>query len=330
MSGRPKVSDDEFIAAWRKCGGSPRAVAQALELDERGIYSRRQRLAKRGVILETSPGDGRMSRERIWTRPSPVRRGRFDIDVPEGVVIVFSDAHYWPGHISVGHRALLQAIRDLRPCAIIANGDVLDGATISRHERNGWGEQRPLFARELAEAKDRLGEIEEAGGVDCCYVWNLGNHDTRFERFLATNAPEMEGVPGTSLPEHFPRWEFGVSTQINPQAHLPVIVKHRQANGLHAGYNNTLRGGVHTVTGHVHRLLITPWGDYRGRRYGIDTGCLADPFGPQFDYMEDAPVQGASGFAVLTFHGGELAPPELVEVRGDQAFFRGRPLEFAT
>lgn len=47
-----------------------------------------------------------------------------------------------------------------------------------------------------------------------------------------------------------------------------------------------------------------------GRRYGVDTGTLADPDGPQFvDYLEASPTNWASGFAVLTFHGGKLLPP---------------------
>lgn len=327
--GAPLVSDDEFIAAWGACGGSPSKVAKHLGCPVRIVLARRARMANRGIVLETTPADGRMYPQRIWSRESPVKRGRLEVGIPDGVVIVFSDAHYWPEQISIAHKALLRAIRDLKPKVIVANGDVLDGASISRHERNGWDEQRPMFARELAAAKERLGEIEDAAGVDCLLIWTLGNHDTRFERHLAANTPALEGVPGTSLPEHFPRWQFAVSVMVNPDAWHPVMVKHRNANGLHAGYNNTLRGGIHTVTGHLHRLLITPWGDYRGRRYGVDTGTLAHPEGPQFAYTEDAPVSGASGFAVLTFYAGEMAPPELVEVRGDQAWFRGQPLEIA-
>ena len=66
--------------------------------------------------------------------------------------------------------------------------------------------------------------------------------------------------------------------------------------------------------GYLHKLSVTPWSDYRGRRYGIDTGTMAGPYGPQFNYTEAGPVNWASGFAVLTFHKGKLLQPELCVV----------------
>lgn len=250
---------------------------------------------------------------------------RLNIDVPDGVVIVFSDAHYWPGHTSEAHRALLRAIKALRPVVIIANGDMLDGATISRHDPNGW-EQRPRVAQELEESVTRLAEVEAAAPDKCELIWCLGNHDVRFERYLAVNAPAMEGVKGMTLAEHFARWIFTMSAMLNPRSASPVMTKHRYANGIHAAYNNTMKAGVSMVTGHLHRLTVTCWGDYRGRRYGVDTGTLAEPHGPQFTYSEDAPSPHGSGFAVLTFVDGDMLPPELVEVRAGTAYFRGAAL----
>jgi hypothetical protein len=101
------------------------------------------------------------------------------------------------------------------------------------------------------------------------------------------------------------------------------MVKHRHHNGIHATYNNTLKGGRTIVTGHLHRLAVTPWADYNGRRWGVDTGTLSDPLSPQFDYGENNPTPHTSGFAVLTFKDGRLLPPELVEVLDGVAYFRG-------
>lgn len=52
--------------------------------------------------------------------------------------------------------------------------------------------------------------------------------------------------------------------------------------------------------------------------------------GPQFSYSEDAPSNHRSGFAVLTFCGGKLMPPELVEVVSEDEgliFFRGQMIQ---
>jgi hypothetical protein len=71
-------------------------------------------------------------------------------------------------------------------------------------------------------------------------------------------------------------------------------------------------------------LEVTPWGDYRGRRYGVQTGTLAAYDGPQFEYAENGPTPACSGFAVLTFKDGLLMPPELCEVVDGRAIFRGQ------
>jgi hypothetical protein len=108
------------------------------------------------------------------------------------------------------------------------------------------------------------------------------------------------------------------------------MIKHRYAGGVHATYNNTLRAGVSMVTGHLHRLCVTPWSDYNGTRWGVDTGTLSS-FGPEcqkFTYSEDNPMNWASGFGVLTFDGhGRLLPPELCMVIDGTAYFRGRAVE---
>lgn len=321
--GAPKVSDADFVAAWRQAGGSPKLTADLTGLSQGAVYKRRARMAKDRIVLPTVPMDGRRGANVEWLGANVHIPQRLELNVREGVVIVFSDAHYWPDKVTVAHRALLSVIRDLKPVLIIANGDILDGATISRHDRNGW-EQRPTLKQEVDACKERMDEIEQAAGVDCRTVWNFGNHDTRFERVLATQAPQFEGLLGTTLADHFPRWQFSMSTMLNPREPHPVMVKHRFRAGVHAAYNNTVNAGISIVTGHVHRLNVTCWGDYRGRRYGIDTGTLAEPCGPQFAYGEDDPKPHGSGFAVLTFEDSELLPPEICEVRGDDAYFRGK------
>jgi len=102
-------------------------------------------------------------------------------------------------------------------------------------------------------------------------------------------------------------------------------VKHRFNGGIHAAYQNTLKAGTNIVTGHTHYLEVKPWGDYRGRRYGVQTGTLAEPDSPAFSYCEDAPTAWCSGFAVLTYDKyGNLLPPELLEVIDGVAVFRGK------
>jgi hypothetical protein len=128
-------------------------------------------------------------------------------------------------------------------------------------------------------------------------------------------------MPYTRLEDWFPGWPLSWTVEINPGTASMTVIRHRnQAGMLHL---QAVKAGCNYVHGHLHQLKVTPWADYRGRRYGVDTGTMADITGPQFTYVEAGPVNWASGFAVLTFREGRLLPPELVVVDGGKAWFRG-------
>jgi hypothetical protein len=312
----PAFTDDEFIRAWELGGGSPVKVAKVLAVNERYVYKRRSELANRGVVLKSVAANSRTK----WTADDVGRayKRQIDLDIDTGCAIAFSDAHFWPNQPrTVANEALLVVTKALKPRVIFANGDIFDGARVSRHAPLGWSEL-PSVKEELEICQDRMAEIEEVLPKGCTKIWNVGNHDARFDRALVTNAADYEGVI-SRLDDKFDRWDFTWSTMVNEN----VMVKHRYHNGIHATYNNTLKSGRSIVTGHLHRLAVTPWADYNGRRYGVDTGTLANPHGPQMDYAENNPSPHTSGFAVLSFKDGMLLPPELVEVINEKAYFRG-------
>lgn len=298
---------------------SPELKQQAVEaVDRYGTVSAAARaLGLSRTTLQSRIEAASVPRVSEWTFP---REGSSEIHT--GSVVVFSDAHYWPGDPSQAHQALLKVIRKVKPRMVIANGDVFDGASLSRHDPFGWS-NRPSAKAELEVCQERLLEIELAVPKGCALVWNVGNHCLRFERSLCQRVPELAAMNMMRLADHFPNWDLRWSTWLNRQSATPVMVKHRNAGGVHAGYNNTMKGGVSIVTGHTHILEVKPWGDYTGRRYGVQTGSLADLHGPAFEYMENAPSSSCSGFAVLTFRDGELTPPELCEVMRGKAWFRG-------
>ena len=235
-------------------------------------------------------------------------------------MLIGSDSHYWPGIITTAHRAFVKFCRDIKPAIIIKNGDELDFPGISRHAAIGW-EERPQVVDEIECAKERLAEIEDASKNSRLY-WPLGNHDARFETRLASVAPEYAKVNGVHLKDHFPRWKPCWSVWLNDD----TVVKHRFKGGIHATHNNTLWSGKNIITGHLHSLKVTPFNDYNGIRWGVDSGTMAEPYGPQFEnYTEESPLNWRSGFIVLTFHKGKLLWPEIVYVRGDgEIDFRGK------
>ena len=315
---KPSTTDDEFIALWNKFT-SVQALANHLQINVRNIQIRRKRIeSKRGIKLVAT---AKNSPDAKIFYPANGVRATTEID--SGVVLVASDCHYWPDVISTAHRAFVKLVKELKPKIVVINGDAFDGASISRHPAGGTWQALPSVKQELEACQDRLEEIQKAAGAaQLTFLW--GNHDLRFNARLQQQVGDtFKGVMGMSLQEHFPLWRFSMSLMINDH----TMIKHRYHNGIHAIYNNILKSGTSMVTGHLHSLKITPFSDYRGARYGVDTGTLSPVDADAFTYSEDSPKNHRSGFAVLTFHEGKLMPPELCEVIDEEeglVYFRGQ------
>jgi hypothetical protein len=310
--------DADFVHLFETYG--PLETARRLGTTRRNVFLRRRNM-EQALKRTISPPDSPVSENGAAFKyeEHPARRTLWVFD---GVVLVGSDAHYYPGVISTAHRALLRFCKEMKPEVLVMNGDIIDGASISRHPPIGWEKSPPLVG-EIEAASERLDELFKAT-PNAEHIWPLGNHDARFATRLATVAPQYANIKGTQLKEHFPGWQPCWSVWINDS----VVIKHRFKSGVHATHNNTMWAGKSIVTGHLHSLKVTPLTDYNGSRYGVDCGTLAEPYGPQFNYCEDNPVNWRSGFAVLTFHNGRLLWPEVVHVIGEgEVEFRGKVIQ---
>lgn len=307
----PLVSDDEFIKLWEEIG-SARKLAKALDTNESAVNRRRRRIeGRKGIELSSAP------EKRVVQKHS----ARVLYEFQNGVVIAFSDAHFWPGFDTTAYRALLKFVDEFKPKAVVCNGDAFDGASISRHPPIGW-ESLPSVKDELEAVEDHLTRIEAISGRAKLF-WTLGNHDSRYETRLAMNVPEFRGIQNFHLKDHFRKWEPSWSTWIND-----TVFKHRFKGGTFAAWNNTLWAGKSIATGHLHQGWTRAFRDYNGLRWGIDLGTLADVDGPQFtDYTEDNPKAWNSGFFVLTYSNWKLLPPEQVIVADEGIVqFRGKEI----
>lgn len=321
MTGGPLtvLSDAQFIDLFESKG--PKAVCAASGISPQKVFTRRRRLEQKYHRRIVAPTVIQSTKKYDYIE----HPARAQFNITDGVVLVGSDGHYWPGPATCAHRAFVKFIRDMRPKAIITNGDNFDGARISR-----WSpimnERKPEVLAELEAVQERLGEIERYAPRSCPLYWPFGNHDQRFESFLMRTSPEYSGVHGMSLKDHFSnRWIPCWSVWINGN----IVIKHRYKGGIHATHNNTVNSGMTMITGHLHSLKVTPFNDYNGMRWGVDTGCLADPDGDQFlYYSEDNSRNHRSGFVVLTFVAGKLQWPEVCYVIDkDHVGFRGEVIK---
>jgi hypothetical protein len=245
-----------------------------------------------------------------WTYPKMV-----NIAAPSSVWVIGSDAHFWPGDESLIWKSFVKVCKMVKPYGIIMNGDVIDGAKVSRHALGN--KKAPAVGDEITHSQKMLKQLPNAQRRG----WTIGNHDIRVDNFILNNALELDGLIQT-LPDKFPDWEFSYAFMING-----TEVRHRFRAGIHAGWNNTLHSGINLVTGHTHQLQVTAMRDRRGSRWGVETGMLSDPEYAQFEYTEGQPTRWQQGFVVITFdETGAMYPPELCEMVRGVPIFRGKPV----
>lgn len=316
---RYKATDEEFIAAFKELQ-SPSLVARKLGIAVSNVQARKRNMAKKGIILPVAD-----SRPKYNTAEIDDSRAVYRLRIVTGRVIIGSDFHVWPGRRTTMQRAFIEFTKRFKPDAVILNGDVFDGATISRHPSIGW-ESKPTVRQELEAVGDFLGELLKAAG-NAKRIWAAGNHDLRYESRIAAQLPELAGVDGVHLKDRFPEWVPCWRCDINDD----IVVKHRGQGGEHADWNNVVKAGKTMVTGHDHRANVTPYRDYRGVRYGVRCGYMGEsPLDPQFVHYLEASESMAwiPAFVVLTFREGVLLKPELVTKHADGVVdFRGELYE---
>lgn len=307
----PKCSDEEFMTLFDRYGGVK--TATLLGCTTRNAFARRRRLESKLHTILSAPTHIRVAHP-----------GRHPLEIKNGSVIIGSDFHIWPGEESTCLRAFKKFVDELKPQAVILNGDVMDFPRISRHPQN-W-ESAPDPQEEIEAAQDHLNDIVSRCKRGAQKIWTLGNHDARFESMIANATPQMRGVKGVHLSDHFGAWQKAMSCFINEDVEAGrTMVKHRLSGGTHATFNNARKAGTSIVTGHLHSQNIRPISDYRSfDLYGVDTGCVADKEHRAFTYCEDSPKDWRSGFALLTYRDGRLLYPELFTKFSDKEIqFRG-------
>lgn len=309
-------SANKFAAVWLDVsskGGKTRDVADRLNVTLRKVQERRRRVeAYLGQRLPSLGGTEPLKYVPQYTQ---------DIEV-SGTVIVASDLHHWPGHEPFAWFMLIEAVKQYKPVEVWLNGDIFDWSSL-RFPRKGW-EQRPSAAEEMECARDRTQALTKAcDKVKARKRLTMGNHDERFDKYLAQRASEIEGFPGLTFESQIKHWEQGWELYHSLRVNDHMVVKHTWHGGVHGAYNNVLRSGVSMVTGHSHKLHARHWSDYRGVRWAIETGFIGEIQGPQFSYGDGNPADWCPGFAVLHLDGEHL-DHELIECHGTQARMNGK------
>lgn len=291
----------DAVKAWLTCGKNVSKAALSVQMPRQTFQNRLHR------ALTIKPEDqwDIDNDHASWSYPKALH------ETGEGLkVLVGGDAHLWNKDLPTMCKAFIAIAKKVKPDIIVLNGDIIDGARVSSH-RKFLGVSHPSVAEEIEAARFFMSKLPLSSRI----YWTIGNHDQRVDFYLANAAPELEDYAGR-LSDRFPQAQFCYALFVNG-----VEIRHRFRGGIHAGWNNALHTGTSTVTNHTHQLQLTAVRNRNGTHWGIETGMLADPESPAFEYTEGTQSRAHQGFVLLSFdEEGFLMPPEFCEM------LRGRPV----
>lgn len=106
-------------------------------------------------------------------------------------VLVVPDLHA-PYHDEKVWGCILETIRRVKPAGVVAIGDFADFYSISRHTKDPKRSKVSLDD-EIAAVKIERRRLERAAGK-AWLRFTKGNHETRFDRLIAEEAPQFRGL----------------------------------------------------------------------------------------------------------------------------------------
>jgi hypothetical protein len=213
----------------------------------------------------------------------------------------------------------------IQPNNVILNGDLLDNYNISRFDRNPNRKENLQY--ELDKVVEFLTKLRDKHQGKIVYLF--GNHESRMERYLHSQAKELSSLRCLELPQLLEldkldiEWRpYGEPYHLNKN----TLITHGTTVRAKAGYSGSAEslkhGNFNGVSGHVHRLGINYYKTYRGNSFWIENGCLCKL---DQDYINPFTVDWQQGCSVLT-EIGNLTVPELVPINNGIAYYRGSKL----
>jgi predicted phosphodiesterase len=200
-----------------------------------------------------------------------------------GQWLILSDIHFPHSDDNTVESALNEAKR-LNVKGILLNGDILDSAEISDHEKHRSSEKY------RDEVKMGLNFLEMLRGKfkKARIIYKIGNHEERLDRYVITHAPALDGLEGFNLRSLLHMDDLGVELvedrRVIRLGKLNVLHGHefRGGGGVNIGRWLYLQCGGGTVSccGHFHRTgehSETNIVGFHGAAWGIGCACDLHP-----------------------------------------------------
>lgn len=191
--------------------------------------------------------------------------------------LIISDLHFPYQHNKAIEQALLFGLQKKVTCILI-NGDLIDFATISRHEKDFRA--RSVY-EEFEAVRQFLFELRKAF-PKAKIVFKEGNHDERWEKWLYVKAPEIFDDPEYTLETRLKLGELGIDIVKYKRpikiGKLTVLHGHELAGGS-GGVNPARATFLKTldsvIVGHYHKTSSHVETSLNGSVISVESiGCL--------------------------------------------------------
>jgi predicted phosphodiesterase len=288
----PKYTPSD-IQGWRDVLGRHDSVAEALAeigVPMRTFHSVFERLGEHaGQWLRTPQ-----------KKPGPAR-GKPKADRTTRILIC-PDVHI-PYQDPVAWECFLRVAEQWKPDILVLLGDVVDFYQVSVHPKDPT--RKITFQEEIAATNQELGRVGALKVPEVVYC--EGNHETRLQRMLTAQAPQLVGMVDVRDLLQVDRrgWTwvpYGTHHRIG-KLHFTHDIGHC---GVYAARQSSMAFGHNIIFGHTHRAGAHYESTVNGDRHvAWMMGWLGDP--SAIDYQHRAKVmrnsQHGFGIAHLDQHG---------------------------
>lgn len=222
-----------------------------------------------------------------WDIPDGDLRKRIEVQLT-GKVGIISDVHApyhhaWKAEDGSPQGAYYTALRELKEAGIttlLINGDFVDWYALSFHEKV---EGRRDLVWEIDVARQMIAHLRRWFGPTVRIVYREGNHEERWARYIARNAPDFSGVTDLELPSVL-RLSANNVEWVSGRAYVrcgKLWVDHGHewfgGGGVNPARNIRIKAGDNMAVSHFHRTSSDLFREINGSHIaGWSIGCLCD------------------------------------------------------
>jgi predicted phosphodiesterase len=215
-------------------------------------------------------------------------------------VIVCPDAHH-PFVDKKAWACFLQVCKVAKPDTLVIIGDFADFFAISTHSKHP--SRRVSFSSEIDATNKALDQVAKLGIKRV--VFTEGNHEFRFDRYIADKAPELYGVvpdlAGLFKIHQRPGWEWYPYRTAMKIGH--IYYTHEVGRcGVNAVRQSLTDFGDNLVMGHTHRLGVSYQGTVNGpMKVCLNVGWLGDLDSIDYRHQAIARRESQHGFGLVDY-----------------------------